>query len=95
LAPSRYQCFDEGPLRADTVAVVDWPSGSCQPSSQSKRVEPQRRHQERLEKPLALRRVEPRPALHRRLGQISAPHLVNLKSEIQQRKIGKRKTQIC
>jgi hypothetical protein len=28
-------------------------------------------------------------------GQISAPHLVNLKSEIQQRKIEKRKTQIC
>ena len=43
------------------------------PSSQRKRVEPQRRLQERLEKPLALRGVEPRPAFQRRLKQISAP----------------------
>jgi hypothetical protein len=34
----------------------------------------QRRLQTRLEKPLALRWVEPRPALHRGLEQISAPH---------------------
>jgi hypothetical protein len=33
------------------------------PRSQLKPVEPQRRAQERLEKPLALRRVEPRPGL--------------------------------
>jgi hypothetical protein len=46
------------------------------PSLQRKRVEPQRRLQERLEKPLALRCVEPHAALHRRLSQISAPHLV-------------------
>jgi hypothetical protein len=32
------------------------------------------------------KRVEPRPAFHRRLDQISAPHLVSL-SEIQQTKI--------
>ena len=63
------------------------------PSSQSKRVEPQRRFQERLEKPLALRCVEPRPALQSRLGQISAPHLREPLSEIQQRKIKKRKSQ--
>jgi hypothetical protein len=44
------------------------------PSSQLKPIEPQRRLQERLEKPLALRRVEPRPALHRRFGQFNAPH---------------------
>ena len=38
-------------------------------------VEPQRRTDERSEKLLALRRVEPRPALHRRLSQIDASHL--------------------
>ena len=48
------------------------------PSPQSKLVEPQRRLHERLEKPLALRRVEPRPGLHQRLSQINAPHLANL-----------------
>jgi hypothetical protein len=46
------------------------------PSSQSKRVEPQRCPQGRLEKPVALRGVEPRPALHRRFSQITAPLLV-------------------
>jgi hypothetical protein len=49
------------------------------PSSQLKPVEPQRRLRERLEKPLALRCVEPRPAFHHSLNQINAPHLVNLK----------------
>jgi hypothetical protein len=51
------------------------------PSSQLKPVEPQRRLQERLEKPLALRCVEPRPALHRRLSQINAPQLASLKAK--------------
>ena len=37
-------------------------------------VEPQRRTDERLEKLVALRRVEPRPALHRGRDQIDAPH---------------------
>jgi hypothetical protein len=65
------------------------------PSSQLKPVEPHRRLHERLEKPLPLRGVEPLLAFHRRLGQISASHLVTFKSEIQQTKIEKRKTQIC
>jgi hypothetical protein len=52
----------------------------------------QRRLQERLEKLIALSRVEPRPGLHRCLEKITAPHLVSL---IQQRKTEKRKTQIC
>jgi hypothetical protein len=51
------------------------------PSSQLKPVEPQRRLHERLEKPLALRGVKSRPALHRRLGQISAPHVASLKAK--------------
>ena len=46
-----------------------------EPSAESKLVEPQRRLHERLEKPVALGRVEPRPAFHRRLSQITAPHL--------------------
>jgi hypothetical protein len=44
-----------------------------EPSPQLEPVEPQRRRQERLEKLLALPCVEPRPALHSRLSQISAP----------------------
>jgi hypothetical protein len=48
---------------------------AAKPSSQLKPVEPHRRRHERREKPLALGRVEPRPALHRRLDQISASHL--------------------
>jgi hypothetical protein len=51
------------------------------PRPQLKPVEPHRRRHERLEKPLALRCVEPRPPLHRRLDQISAPHLATFKSE--------------
>jgi hypothetical protein len=52
--------------------------------------------QARLEKPLALRWVEPRPALHRGLKHIDAPHFASLlKSEIEQKKLQKRKTQIC
>jgi hypothetical protein len=62
------------------------------PSSQSKLVEPQRRLHERLEKPLALPRVEPRPALHRRHGQISAPHLVSLKAKFSKGKSKNKKT---
>jgi hypothetical protein len=46
-----------------------------EPSSQRKLVEPHRRRNERLEKSLALRCVQAGPALHRRLSQISAPHL--------------------
>jgi hypothetical protein len=63
-----------------------------QPSPQLEPVEPQRRLHERREKPVALRCVEARPAVHGRLGQINAPHIVSL---IEQRKIEKRKTQIC
>ena len=64
------------------------------PSSQLKPVEPQRRLQERLEKPVALRLVEPPPALQRRLGQISAPHLVNLKAKFSKEKSQKTKNAI-
>jgi hypothetical protein len=63
-----------------------------EPSSQFKLVEPQRRAHERREELLSLRCVETRPALHRRPGQINAPHVASL---IEQRKIEKRKTQIC
>jgi hypothetical protein len=62
------------------------------PSPQFKLVEPHRRLHELLEKTLALRGVEPRPAFHRRLDQRNAPHIASL---IQQRKMKKRKTQIC
>ena len=46
-----------------------------EPSSQLKLVEPHRRRQEHLKKPLALRLVEPRPSSHHCLAQISAPHV--------------------
>jgi hypothetical protein len=61
------------------------------PRAQLKPVEPQRRLHECLEEPLPLRGVEPRPALHRRLKQISA-HLVSLN---QQTKMEKQKSEIC
>ena len=64
---------------------------SAKPSPQLKPVKPQRRLHERLEEPLPLRGVEPRPALHRRLKQISA-HLASLN---QQTKMQKQKSEIC
>ena len=50
------------------------PEPPQEPSAELKPVEPQRRLQARLEKPLALLRVEPRPALHCGRDQIDAPH---------------------
>jgi hypothetical protein len=35
-----------------------------------------------LEKPVALRLVKPRPALHRGLNQINAPHFASLKAKL-------------
>jgi hypothetical protein len=49
-----------------------------EPSAEFLPVKPQRRLQARLEKPIALRWVEPRPTLHRGLKQINAPHFACL-----------------
>ena len=62
------------------------PQPPPQPSPQIKRIEPQRRPQERMEKPIALGRVKPRPARHHRLRQFNALHPASLKA-----KFGKRK----
>jgi hypothetical protein len=64
----------------------------AKPFPELKPVEPQRRRDERLEKLVALLRVKPRPALHRRLGQFNALHFGNLN---RQTKIANQKSQIC
>jgi hypothetical protein len=46
----------------------------AKPFPKLKPVEPQRRPNERLEELVALRRVEPRPSLHGRLGEFNALH---------------------
>jgi hypothetical protein len=50
-----------------------------QPFGEFPPLKPQRRPQARLKKPFALLRVEPRPALHRALEQIIAPHLATFR----------------
>jgi hypothetical protein len=64
--------------RIDRSGERRGPDPPQEPSAELARLEPQRRLQARLEKPLALRWVEARPALHRGLKQIDAPHLACL-----------------
>jgi hypothetical protein len=65
------------------------------PISHRNAVEPQRRTDERFKKLVALRRVEPRPALHCGRDQIDARHFrVPFEKRIGQTKHKKRKTQI-
>ena len=57
------------------------PTRQPEPTAKLRPAEPQRRLQARLEEPLALRRVEPCPSLHRALEQIGAPHLATFQNE--------------
>jgi len=66
-----------------------------EPSAEFLPLKAQRRPQARLEKPLALAIIEPRPALHRGVKQINASHLASYEKQMQQRKPQKRKLQIC
>jgi hypothetical protein len=72
-AVSRYEAG-----RIDRSGERRVPEPPQKPSAELKPVKPQRRLQARLEKPLALLRVEPRPAFQSCRNQINASHLASL-----------------
>jgi hypothetical protein len=82
--------------RIDRSGERRGPDPPQEPRSKLRPVEPQRSLHARLENPRALLWGEPRPASHRSLNQINSPHFAcPLKSEIEQKKLRIRKTQIC
>ena len=87
------RCFARRPHEKRNVGLRDCEAGRIDRRGERGFVEPpqepiaeflpvkaQRRLQARLEKPLALRWVEPRPPLHRGFKQISASHLATFRN---------------